>query len=309
MKPPSNEDIALVVSKIKTRVFRALGRQGLINDDNNYQLGEQDDLALEYPGMAESLASSIRRKIRNGNRVEELGKNFDLKWEPKEGKLCCYHDGFSLHARVKIHGGDRSGLEHLCRYIALPPVSNDRLSFKGDQIVYKLKRPYNNGTTHLCFPLTEFITKLIALVPPPRLNLTRYHGALGPNSKRRKKVVIRNKNPEKERPKKEMPRYKISWAKLLKRVFGFEVEKCRCGGELKIISAILDIETATGIMKSLKIPVFIPAPSTARCPNFFDSCSLGNFLTSFLASGPNGRFRFHTGERRPLSKNTKFSSQ
>ena len=37
--------------------------------------------------------------------------------------------------------------------------------------------------------MTELIEKLAALVPPPRLNLVRYHGILAPNARARCLVV------------------------------------------------------------------------------------------------------------------------
>ena len=45
----------------------------------------------------------------------------------------------------------RRKLEHLGRYIARPPVANQRLSVNGaGQIVYSLKQPFRDGTTHAC---------------------------------------------------------------------------------------------------------------------------------------------------------------
>jgi hypothetical protein len=238
----------------------------------NYEVGDQDELAMEYPGMAESISSSIRRKNNAGSRIEEIGKHFDVGWRPKEGNLCSYKDGFSLHANVSIKGFDRSGLEHLCRYIARPAISNNRLSIdeENGKIIFELKKPYSNGTTHLKFTPKEFIKKLVALVPPPRINLTRYHGVLGPRSKLRSKVVNNKKkdNKKKDNKKKDntKKRYRTPWAKLLKRVFGFEVDKCKCGGTLKIISAILDVDIAIGIMNSLNLEIFLPIPTPARGP-------------------------------------------
>jgi hypothetical protein len=36
-------------------------------------------------------------------------------------------------------------------------------------------------TTHIVLSPLEFLAKLAALVPPPRVNLVRYHGVLPPN--------------------------------------------------------------------------------------------------------------------------------
>jgi hypothetical protein len=48
---------------------------------------------------------------------------------------------------------------------------------------YELKTPYLDGTTHVIFAPMDFMAKLAALEPKPRVNLTRYHGVLAPNSK------------------------------------------------------------------------------------------------------------------------------
>ncbi len=48
----------------------------------------------------------------------------------KKGKPLCARSpaGLELHAAVHVRAGDRSGLERLCRYIARPPVPEQRLS-------------------------------------------------------------------------------------------------------------------------------------------------------------------------------------
>lgn len=56
-------------------------------------------------------------------------------------------------------------------------------------MVYQLKMPYRDGTTHFVFEPLEFLVRLAALVPRPRGNLVRYHGILAPNAKHRNAVV------------------------------------------------------------------------------------------------------------------------
>ncbi|HIL08114.1 MAG TPA: hypothetical protein EYG11_05385 [Candidatus Latescibacteria bacterium] len=41
----------------------------------------------------------------------------------------------------------------------------------------------SDGTIHLLLSPLELIEKLAALIPPPRLNLLRYHGILAPNAR------------------------------------------------------------------------------------------------------------------------------
>ena len=45
---------------------------------------------------------------------------------------------------------------------------------------YRLKTPYRDGTTHVIFEPLDFIARPGALVPRPRVNLTRFHGVFAP---------------------------------------------------------------------------------------------------------------------------------
>jgi hypothetical protein len=78
---------------------------------------------------------------------------------------------------------------------------------------------------------------------------TRFHGVLAPNAKRRAMVVPQE--PEPPAPAAQPAAcevtcahhrpVRLSWARLLKRVFAVDLEHCpNCGGELKIIAAILE---------------------------------------------------------------------
>jgi hypothetical protein len=129
--------------------------------------------------------------------------------------------GFSLHAGVATRAHEREKvragtvreaalgckLERLCRYIARPAVSTKRLSLtRHGKVRYELKTPYDDGTTHVLFEPLDFmyrmygmpraqgcagaaIARLVALVPQPRVHLTRFHGILAPNSKYRALVT------------------------------------------------------------------------------------------------------------------------
>ena len=55
---------------------------------------------------------------------------------------------------------------------------------------YQLKAPYRDGTTHVIFEPLDFIARLAALVPKPRVNLTRFHGVFAPNSKHRAALML-----------------------------------------------------------------------------------------------------------------------
>ena len=98
--------------------------------------------------------------------------------------------GCSLHAGVAAKAHQRQKLERLCRYISRPAVSEQRLSLtSGGNVRYPLKTPYRDGTPHVIFEPLDFIARLAALVPKPRVNLTRFHGVFAPNSRDRASVT------------------------------------------------------------------------------------------------------------------------
>jgi hypothetical protein len=65
--------------------------------------------------------------------------------------------------------------ERLCRYVSRPAIAAERLSLtpQGD-VHFCLKTPYRDGTTHIVLEPLDFMARLAALVPPPRVHQTRY---------------------------------------------------------------------------------------------------------------------------------------
>jgi Putative transposase len=76
-----------------------------------------------------------------------------------------------------VEAEQREKLERLARYVSRPQVSVERLSLTAQgQVRYRLKTPYRDGTTDIVLEPVDFIARLAALVPLPRVHLTRYHG-------------------------------------------------------------------------------------------------------------------------------------
>lgn len=76
------------------------------------------------------------------------------------------------------------------RAISRPAISEKRLSLTPNgNVRYQLKTPHRDGTTHVIFEPLDFIARLAALVPEPRVNLTRFHGVFAPNNKYRARVT------------------------------------------------------------------------------------------------------------------------
>ena len=132
--------------------------------------------------------------------------------------------GFSLHAATCCEAKQRDKLEKLCRYITRPAIANERLSTnERGQVIYRFKQPFRDGTTHVVLDPLDFIARLAALVPRPRLNLTRFHGLFAPNCKLREHIVPRHQ-PTAKAPDK--PLAPMTWMQRLKRVFSIDIETC-----------------------------------------------------------------------------------
>jgi hypothetical protein len=145
--------------------------------------------------------------------------------------------GFSLHAGTVCEAHQRSKLERLCRYVTRPPIATKRLSIDDrGRVVYRYKRPFRDGSTHVILEPLDFMSRLAALVPRPRLNLTRFHGIFAPNFKHRRQIVPRQPRGQVDSDKPLAP---MNWAQRLKRVFQIEIAACpHCGGKLRVIACI-----------------------------------------------------------------------
>ena len=172
----------------------------------------------------------------------------------------------------------RKKLERLCRYVARPPLALERLSVTDEgKLRYALKHPYSNGTTHFLFEPLDLLARLAALVPRPRVNLTRYHGVFAPNSKFRAPLVPgkprkpRAHKPDSSnqssRPNQMQPTEpsQLNWAQRLKRAFEFDVTICPlCGGTLRVIADITDPAIIDKILSHIRQSRAPPAQAQRR---------------------------------------------
>ena len=188
VKAPTSAELTHLTHAIAQRVGRFLERQGLLERDaeNSYLSGDAVEAGLLDQLLGHSITYRIAVGPHAGRKVFTLQTLPDCN-EPSVdnvGKVA----GFSLHAGVAARKDERKKLERLCRYIARPAVSEKRLSLlRNGHVRYELKTPYRDGTTHVIFEPMDFIafshegyafmlsgeTRLVALVPKPRVNLTR----------------------------------------------------------------------------------------------------------------------------------------
>ncbi|MBC7707054.1 MAG: transposase [Rhodoferax sp.] len=227
----------------------------MADSDSN---GDSEEARVLRPLQAAACTYRIAFGPRAGQKVLTVQGAMPRQREFKQ-TLCADVEGLSLHAAaVRCGAYDRQALEQLCRYITRPAVPNERVQTNAaGQVVLRLKTPWRDGTTHLVMSPLEFMQRLAAPVPRPRLHLIRLHGVLAPHLQIRLSCARwwcrkRCCKPPSRHPRQAKPAeceancthhrsVRLSWVKLLKRVLDLDLEHCpNCDGELKIIAAILE---------------------------------------------------------------------
>ena len=289
-KAPSHSDLEAVVNTISQRIANYIEQAGLIQRD-------MDNAFLDLPmededSLLHLQAASVSYRIAvgpdTGKKVFTL-QTLPAKDENNYGQLAQI-SGFSLHAGVFADSHQTEKLERLCRYISRPAISEHRLSLTDPgKVRYKLKTPYDDGTTHVFFSPLDFIGKLAALIPPPRLNLTRFYGVFAPNSHVRAEVTASQRGKNSPRLAKhlkdsEKPYHarNMSWAQRLKRVFNIDITGCEACEKtnVKIIACItepavihkllayLDKQALPSAKNDSLIPPLRAPPDVAPCSDY-----------------------------------------
>jgi len=260
---PDAKELQGLVEQIAARVGSVLERAGLIERDienawltAGAESGPLDDL------IGRSMTYRIAVGPRAGQKLFTLQtvapRLQGLEGDPNGAARI---GGFSLHAGVDIAPHQREKLERLCRYMSRPPVASERLALTASgHVRYTLKTPYRDGTTHIVLEPLDLMARLAALVPTPRMHLTRFHGVFAPHSRLRAAVTLAHrgrgaaKHPPADPATPATPRHvAMNWARRLKRVFGVEIDSCaRCGGKLKIIASIEDPQVIAKILAHLQ---------------------------------------------------------
>src|SRR5262245_55890960 len=207
--------------------MRILTRLGaVIEEPGRIYLAETDTDGALRALQAASCTYRIALGPRDGQKLLSL-QSLPRPVTASAPELHVNAHGFSLHASVRWR---RKELEQLCRYITRPAIANERLKRnRAGQVVLQLKSPYKDATTHIVMEPLEFMERLAALVPRPRLRLIRFHGVLAPNAKLRSKIVPAPAERATETASQDAHAQgapaRMSWARLLKRVFDIDLER------------------------------------------------------------------------------------
>ena len=156
-----------------------------------------------------------------------------------------------------------------------PALAQERLTRRADGLLQlEFKRSWKDGTQALVFEPHEFISRLVAMVPPPRAHQLRYWGVLSSHSALRSEVVPQPTTHDDahhpapaegdqlglfdERSASEKKGHRHRWSWLLAHVFRADLETCpRCGGPMRWA------EVATG---EAVLPLLIEHGLAPRAP-------------------------------------------
>jgi hypothetical protein len=197
---PSLAEVHDVAARTATRIERALHKLGRYLDEHG--VGDQhDELADVQPVLAACYKAAASGQQLLGDKPGQPLLRL-LSPLPQRNssvpKLVCEVRGVNVHAQRVVDGRDRRQLERLCRYLARPPLSHDRLSELPDgRLRLALKSPWADGSTAIVLHPLDLVARLCALVPPPGFHLTRYAGVLASHASLRPEVIYKGRaDPE-----------------------------------------------------------------------------------------------------------------
>jgi hypothetical protein len=110
-EPPTDADIAAVITKISHRVMRKLRQLGYLEAGLAAAVATgYDPLRDDAPALARAMATSVQQRLafgeRTGQQVSRIGSGFGAEGEAPRltGPRCASVQGFSLHANTQVPG-------------------------------------------------------------------------------------------------------------------------------------------------------------------------------------------------------------
>ena len=179
--PPSKDDVSEVARRVRERALPWLRRRGYLDE----RAAEERSNETIEPSALDACTQLAFAGGAYLARPFEHKDSPDAAFERRERRFCAACDRFDVHCAVRIaadDGGRRSARERLVRYCSRPAFALDRIELLPDgRIAYLLKTP-RRGRTHRVMSPMEFMARLAALIPPPKIPLVRYHGGFAPRS-------------------------------------------------------------------------------------------------------------------------------
>jgi hypothetical protein len=229
---------------------------------------------LDTDAIEERFREHVLRELVQAERLSEDFAARLRTWQPS---------GFDVHAGRQMTRGENRRMEEMGRYIARPPLAQDRPEILPDGRVLVPTPPQpQTGATELILDPLELVHRIVLQIPDRRSHMIRYYGAYSCRG-RRARAEPRESGGENEGATEredaqpghstdgaEHPEdtrsARRSWARLIRRIFEVDPLECEsCGGTMRVISVITDPEVVTHILQHLakkqaKPPARAPPP-------------------------------------------------
>jgi hypothetical protein len=288
---PTQQEVTDLARRVANRIQKVLNKSGRWLDDEQ-GAHSADPLAEKEPVLSSCYQAAAQGKELLGERAGQ--PTLRLVSPPPERTtarstgLVAEVRGVNIHAQTAIDGRDRKRLERLCRYIARPPIAQDRLEQMPDgRLRYTMKKTWSDGTHALVFEPLDLIARVVALIPPPRFHMLRFAGVLSANASLRKHVVPASaQRPEPQPPQLalfapvpawlpivEPPQGSSArrparhpWPLLMQHVFAKDVLACpRCKGRLRVLEVATSAQAIARVLASVGLGPRAPPRPPSVC--------------------------------------------
>jgi len=210
---------------------------------------------------SEDLEQLFRRKVLallvRRNRITQATADRLMQWAPT---------GFSVWIGNPIEPHETASRLRLARYLVKPPVCLERMDFDAENCLVTY-RSDSQGRTRRVQAL-DFLADLSVHIPDPGEHGVSYLGRCSNRSRgsRRKQEAPSEPSPGPLPQTPSRKAFRTAWAQLLKKVWAVDITRCpRCGGSVRIRSAVLLYSAIKKILEHLGIPWPRP-PNQHDCP-------------------------------------------
>ena len=153
------------IAESSEKVMRKHGRWV----DHDSEQNEPEQLSLEHPALSACYSAAVRGvemlSERAGRPCMRLLSTPRMDRRVEHPGAVAILRGFNLHGKTVVDGKDRQRLQKLCRYIARPPIAQQRLHILQDgRVRYDMKRIWKDGTKAIVLSPLDFIARLCACV-------------------------------------------------------------------------------------------------------------------------------------------------
>jgi hypothetical protein len=149
---------------------------------------------------------------------------------------------FNIDASRSVKRDDPENLRRMIQYLLAPAIRDKQLTLQKGGATLEFKRPRMDGTTHRHYSNDQILDRLDFLVPPPRANTIRFHGAYAANSKIRNEAVPRPQRDSDDtipspHDNDDTPEDYQAWSELKSHAFSDDIMRCPiCNGRMQLVA-------------------------------------------------------------------------